>query len=160
MNNEKLKRTIFFLILLFGDCSASLQARPIQSEWADLILGGSPAIVRYYINRGGEIEENVFNGQTPVLFAANADRWDIVSVLVERGANLEVVDRMGVTLGESAATSNVKLRSERGAYLQEVRSILKMKGLMESRDYYEEVRRERGARKMKELRELRERQQQ
>ena len=66
---------------------------------------------------------------------------------------------MGVTLGESAATSNIKLRSERGAYLEEVRSILKKKGLMESRDFYEELRRERGARKMKELRELRERQQ-
>ena len=155
-----LRAIMIVAFILFAAFHSSACSKPVTGPWVNLVYSGSPDDIDAYLSRGGDIEKNVFDGDTPILFAASSQRWDLVLRLIEHGANLSVRGGSGVTLGELAATSNVKLRSERGAYLQEVRSILKMKGLMESRDYYEEVRRERGARKMKELRELRERQQQ
>ena len=137
---------VFAFVWIVGMSSMQPENRPPQSDWVYVIEGGSPASIDEHLRKGGAIDANVFSGKTPVLYAATSQRWDLVLHLIERGARLDVVDDMGVTLGESAAMSNVKLQSERGGYLQKVRTILQSRGLLRERSYYEQKRIERGQR--------------
>ncbi|MCP4833888.1 MAG: DUF1573 domain-containing protein, partial [Phycisphaera sp.] len=59
--------------------------------WA-AALSKNPATVAYLIEKGADVNVIDSNGMTPLIWAAGIGRPEVVSVLVENGANLDLVE--------------------------------------------------------------------
>ena len=90
------------------------------------------AAVQALLDAGADIEVRGFFGVTPVIWAAASGQWDFVKFLVERGADLSAYGANGFTVTNSARRSNLRLESRQGQHLQDVRDILRQRGLYDT----------------------------
>ncbi len=79
------------------------------------ICKGDVAVVKKFIEYGANVNE-VSNGMTPLMFAARYNNVEILTLLVEKGANLKVKDEKGYTALKHAEISGAK---EAVAFLEE-----------------------------------------
>jgi len=64
--------------------------------------------VRRLAERGQGLDERKpSNEATPMIFAAGANRWTIVEILLDHGADIWAHDKFGVAVGEHAVTSRL-----------------------------------------------------
>jgi len=64
----------------------------------EAVQSGNTAIIRELLNHGADPGEPDKNKFTPVSYAINEDRPDVLKVLLESGANFPAKDTDGVTL--------------------------------------------------------------
>ena len=85
-----------------------LAAYPKALRWKDVIGGtalrkavahGAPKmeVVRFFINRGANIEAKDKDGLTPLMFAAMHAETEVLSLLLEKGAKTETTDKKART---------------------------------------------------------------
>lgn len=76
------------------------------------------------LNGGADIDSHGYHGATPVLAAAILENWEMVALLLDRGANAKAVDRRGFSLAWLASHSKVDSKSKTFEALTKVRKIL------------------------------------
>ena len=81
------------------------------------------------LDAGYDIETKGGFDATPIIGAALIDDWTTVLLLLKRGANPMVADRRGFTLNDLMNTSRVDLKGSYGVALEEVRALLKKRGI-------------------------------
>ncbi len=85
--------------------------------------------VEALLSSGVDINIRGFYAQTPVIWAAQSSNWKGVKFLIDRGADLSLYGADGTTVAGFAKTSRLRLDSEAGRDLEQVRAILKKRGL-------------------------------
>lgn len=98
---------------------------PIRSA----ILGRDVEKVRRLVAAGADIEQLLFNDESPALMAAKVDCWDIVLFLLEQGADPAAPDVFGDTIAPIARTSRLHPDAPEYRDLEAVRAILHERGL-------------------------------
>ncbi len=81
------------------------------------------------LDAGYDIEIKGGFDATPIIGAALIDDWQTVLLLLKRGANPMVADRRGFTLNDLMNTSRVDPKGSYGVALEEVRALLKQRGV-------------------------------
>ena len=71
------------------------------------ISKGDVAVVKKFIEYGANVNE-VANGMTPLMYAARYNNVEILTLLVEKGANLKAKDEKGYTALKHAEISGAK----------------------------------------------------
>ncbi len=89
------------------------------------------AAVLALINAGADIEAQGYHGSTPLLTAAMLANWPLVGALIERGANVGAVDRLGYNLPYLTTQNNPPADTPNGAALQAVRVYLNERLMLE-----------------------------
>ena len=87
--------------------------------------------VEDYLNAGVDIDVRGFRDVTPVIWAAGTGNWEMVIFLEERGADLGLGSRDGMTVCSVQDGKPTRLDTENGRALEEVRRILRERGLCE-----------------------------
>ena len=85
--------------------------------------------VEAYLDAGVDIEVRGFRDATPVIWAAASNSWDMVLFLARRGADLSASDRDGMSVCTIQDGLPTRPETENGRALQEVRGILRERGL-------------------------------
>lgn len=88
--------------------------------------------IQSLLDSGLDINIRGFYAQTPAVWAAQSDNWEGVKFLIDRGADITLYGADGTTVASFAKTSRLRLDSERGRDLEEVRAILKAQGLYDN----------------------------
>jgi len=71
------------------------------------ISKGDAATAKKIIEYGGDVNET-YNGMTPLMIAARYNNVEMITVLLEKGANLKTKDEKGNTALKYAEMSNAK----------------------------------------------------
>ncbi len=87
--------------------------------------------VRELIEAGADIEARGYGQGTPILMAAIGEKWRVVEVLLEAGADPMIPDEFGFTVTYMAATSRLRPESVNGQALDRVREVLEERGIIE-----------------------------
>ena len=90
----------------------------------DAIEKSDLAQVQRLVETGADIEKQGFGNQTPALWAASGQEWDICLYLLNLGADPTVVDHSGITIPYLAFKSNILPASYQGQYLAKVKEFL------------------------------------
>lgn len=61
------------------------------------VLGGNIEIVRHILNHGGAIDHKNWQGHSALQYACSKGKKEIVELLLERNADLNIVDNRGDT---------------------------------------------------------------
>ena len=85
--------------------------------------------VQALLDAGVDINTRGFRGATPAIWSAASNNWRMVKFLAERGADLSIEARDGLTVAKLAEISRVNPSSRDGRALEEVRGILRARGL-------------------------------
>lgn len=102
----------------------------LDGPWVKAIQRRDAKAVESLLAGGANIEEPLFADATPAVFAAAGDGWDIVLLLLQRGADPAAIDEQGFSIATFAKTSRVAPDNKYGRALAEVKEILRAKGLM------------------------------
>ena len=89
------------------------------------------AAVLALINAGADIEAQGYHGSTPLLTTAQLANWPLVLALIERGANVGAVDRIGFNLPYLTTQNNPAPDTPNGVALQAVRVYLNDRLMLE-----------------------------
>ena len=89
------------------------------------------AAVLALINAGADIEAQGYHGSTPLLTTAMLANWPLAVALIERGANVGAVDRLGYNLPYLTTQNNPAADSPSGVALQAVRVYLNERLMLE-----------------------------
>ena len=89
------------------------------------------AAVLALINAGADIEAQGYHGSTPLLTTAMLANWPLAVALIERGANVGAVDRLGYNLPYLTTQNNPPVDTVNGAALQAVRVYLNDRLMLE-----------------------------
>src|SRR6185503_15257433 len=87
------RRTFTIALLLF----ASVVPAGAQSAIVDAIKAGDAAHVRALIDKRVDVNVGQQDGTTPLHWAVDRDRPDIVQMLIRAGANVKAANRYGAT---------------------------------------------------------------
>lgn len=96
------------------------------------IKQGDVAGVQALLDAGADIEAAGYHRATPVLSAAVVDDWEMVAMLIQRGANPMVADGRGFTVPWLTAQAKVAKGSATEASLNAVRKYLNDRALLEA----------------------------
>lgn len=88
--------------------------------------------VNALLRSGLDINVRGFYAQTPAIWAAQSSNWKGVKFLIDRGADIALYGADGTTVAGFAKTSRLRLDSEAGRDLKEVRAILEARGLYDN----------------------------
>jgi ankyrin repeat protein len=102
------------------------QARPISQA----ILKRDLSAVQRLVEGGEDVNQRLFNNETPAIMAAASQNWVIVLYLLQAGADPTLQKRNGVSLVKIAASSRVLPDSREGQALAEVKKMLAERGLL------------------------------
>jgi ankyrin repeat protein len=102
------------------------RSRPI----AQAILHRDVSVVRSLVAGGEDVDQRLFNRDTPAIMAASSESWDIVLYLLQAGADPTLENRKGLTVATLAKTSRVASHTKAFRDLAEVKKILASKGLL------------------------------
>src|SRR5690606_32712111 len=126
-----MKKTVIITALALGISFASLNAttavvnsnvsefvksKPTVSPFCMSIVKGDIETVKKLIELGADVNEKS-NGLTPAMYAAKYNRVEILKLLVENGAKLDVKSEKGFTAEKYAQLSNA---NDALAYLKSV----------------------------------------
>ncbi len=114
------------VVLVWPVYAEDTSSRPI----ARAILYRDVSAVRRLVEEGEDVDQRLFNRETPAIMAATSDSWDIVLYLLQAGADPALENRMGVTVATMAKTSRVAPHTKAFQDLTEVKKILVSKGLL------------------------------
>lgn len=85
------------LVLALGACQKEEKKSTVLSqEMVKAIVQGNPSEVKTLLDKGETVEATQ-NGQTALHFAAMNGKIDIISILIARGAKIDIQDDQGVT---------------------------------------------------------------
>lgn len=84
------------------------------------------------LQSGLDINIRGFYAKTPAIWAAQSSNWKGVKFLIDRGADIALYGADGTTVAGFAKTSRLRLDSEAGRDLEEVRAILMERGLYDN----------------------------
>lgn len=90
----------------------------------DAIEKSDLAQVKHLVEAGADIEKQGFGNQTPALWAASGEDWDICLYILNLGADATVADDVGITIPYLAFNSNILPASYQGQYLAKVKEFL------------------------------------
>ncbi|MBB4003221.1 ankyrin repeat protein [Aurantimonas endophytica] len=79
---------------------------------------------------GEDVDQRLFNRDTPAIMAASSQSWDIVLYLLQAGADPALGNRKGLTVATLAKTSRVASHTKALQDLAKVKKILASKGLL------------------------------
>jgi len=84
------------------------------------------------LDAGADIEARGFFQATPVITAASANSWEIVELLLSRGADPRAVDGKGFNLPWLASTAKMRDETKNGEALLRVQETLAARGFMDT----------------------------
>ena len=85
--------------------------------------------VEALLGSGLDVNIRGFYAKTPAIWAAQSSNWKGVKFLIDRGADLSLYGGDGTTVAGFAKTSRLRVNSAPWRDLEEVRAILKERGL-------------------------------
>ena len=90
--------------------------------------------VQAFLDAGVDPDVRGFLGMTPAIWAAGANSWRMVELLAERGADLSIKARNGMSVPaivrQSQDIGNVRLSSPDGQAFLRVQALLESRGLL------------------------------
>lgn len=88
-----------------------------------LVFAGNGQIASYLISHGVNVNQQNEEGFTPLYFAIQDDRSDVVKVLLDAGADANKIDNHGDALLHTAVIKNnpiiIKMLLDKGAYIEQ-----------------------------------------
>lgn len=101
--------------LVFGHTSA---ARSMTAADA-AVVGGHPELLLFALEHGASLSDSIFDGKTPVHFAALSETPEVLKILIQRNLPLDVKDESGNTpiyyAKKFKKTENVEILRSAGA---------------------------------------------
>lgn len=87
----------------------------VDAPWVNAIERRDIDEIKRLVTSGADLEQPLFNGKTPALYAAGSDGWPIVLLLLQHGANPSATDLRGFNLAtlEDLALDRRKLQRSR-----------------------------------------------
>ncbi|KJS08460.1 MAG: hypothetical protein VR78_18200 [Hoeflea sp. BRH_c9] len=133
--------SVFILMICFVGGIATMNAEAFDRDakgpdgfhaifWA--IESLDQEAVEGYLDAGVSIEVKGYADSTPALVAASGDVWDICLFLIQRGADVRVASKTGMTIPWRVHSSRVTRSSQTGKALEAVEQILQKQGLMDN----------------------------
>lgn len=94
----------------------------------DAVMSRDPSVVSSLLARGVDVNLTDARGRTPLIVATGTDQFVIAEMLIDRGADVFAIDRLGFTAGQFAEFSSLTPDSENGAARLRVLQKLKLHG--------------------------------
>ena len=85
--------------------------------------------VRALIDAGADLNYQDSSGETPLIFSAELNQWDIVYDLLTTGADYSIKDNTGYTIVYSIENNNIDTENELYKWRQKVISFLRKRGV-------------------------------
>lgn len=111
------------LLVLHGACKGESMKTLI-----DAVMSRDRAAVSSLLGRNVDLNITDARGQTPLIAATGTDQFVVAEMLIDHGADVFAMDRMGFTAGQFAEFSSLTPDSENGAARLRVLQKLKMRG--------------------------------